>query len=156
MKVFFNTYDITSVLPSLHRRDRTLDMYFSNIPGAFRSLCRPLLGRSDHNGSHLVSKYRQRLKQEKPRIQCVCVWDHDSSEELRECFDSTDWQVFFDSCDNYEELADTATSYVQFCENAVIKSRDLRIFPPWLNKQPKHVLTGKKMAFLDKDVTKVN
>ena len=65
--------------------------------------------------------------------------------------------VVVESCDSYDELADTMTSYVQFCENIVIKSRDVRIFSnkPWLNKELKGVLTEKKTAFLNKDKLKV-
>ena len=89
----------------------------------------------------------------------VCVRDHNSSEALRGCFNSTDWEVFFESCDNYDELADTVTSYMQFCENTVIKSRDVCIFPnnkPWLNKELKGVLTEKKIVFfLNKGKLKV-
>ena len=82
-------------------------------------------------------------------------------------FNCTDWRCVLllllllfvvESCDNYDELADTMTSYVQFCENIVIKSRDVRIFSnnkPWLNKELKGVLTEKKTAFLNKDKLKV-
>ena len=76
----FNMCDITGVLPSLHqsvscptRLDRFFDLCYSNIPEVFQSLCRPPLGRSDHNVVHLLPKYRQRPKQEKPRIQRVCA-----------------------------------------------------------------------------------
>jgi len=37
-----------------------------------------------------------------------------SKEELRS-FDETEWQLFFDECDN--EITDTITSYISFCEN---------------------------------------
>ena len=73
-------FNITRVLSSLHqsvscptRLDSFFDLCYSNIPEVFQSLCRPPLGRSDHNVVHLLPKYRQRPKQEKPRIQRVCA-----------------------------------------------------------------------------------
>ena len=125
----FNSCDITGLLPDLHqsvtcptRLNKTIDLCFSNILDAFRALCRPALGRSDHNVIHLVPKYRQLVKREKPRTHSVRVWDHDNSETLRGCFDCTDWQVFLDGCsDNVDDIADTVTSYIQFCEQMVIK-----------------------------------
>ena len=120
----FNRCDITSVLPDLHqsvtcptRLNKTIDLCFSNIPDAFRALCRPAVGRSDHNVIHLVPKYRQLVKCDKPRNHSVRVWYHDNSKTLRGYFDCTDWQVFYDGCsDNIDEIADTVTSYIQFCE----------------------------------------
>ena len=108
----FNSCDITSLLPDLSqsvtcptRFNKTIDLCYSNIPYAFRALCRPALGQLNHNVIHLVPKYRQRVNHEKQRH-----W-----ETLRGCFDCTDWQVFYDGCsDNDDEIADTVTSYIQF------------------------------------------
>ena len=129
----------------------------SNIPDAFRSLCRPALGRSDHNVIHLVPKYRQLVKCEKPRTHSVQVWDHDNSETLRWCFDCTDWQVFLDGCfDNVDDIADTVTSYIQFCEQMVIQTKTVRMFPnnkPRFTKELKGILNEKKHAFRNGDCT---
>ena len=55
-----------------------------------------------------TQKYRQKLKLEKPKTHCVRVWDRDSAEALKWCFECSDWQVFFDSCsDNSDEFTDT-------------------------------------------------
>ena len=68
----FNACDITGLLPKLHqnvtcptRFNKTIDLCFSNVPDAFQSLCRPPLGRSDHNVTHLVPEYRQKLNVKK-------------------------------------------------------------------------------------------
>ena len=128
----FNSCDITGLLPDLHqsvtgptRLNKTIDMCFSNIPDAFRSLCkvcRPPLGRSGHNVVHLVPKYRQLLKREKPQTRRVPIWDDDSSEALKECFDCTDWQVLIDSCCvNPDELADTICPIFNFVNKMLFK-----------------------------------
>lgn len=38
------------------RYENTLDLCYGNVPGAYRSICRPPLGRSDHNVIHLIPK----------------------------------------------------------------------------------------------------
>ena len=106
----FNACDITGLLPNLHqnvtcptRFNKTIDLSFSNIPDAFQSLCRPPLGRSDHNVTHLVPEYRQQLKRETPGAHRVRLWVRDSSKALKGCFECTDWQVLFDSCSDNPE-----------------------------------------------------
>ena len=138
---------------------QTINLCFSNIADAFRSVCRPPLGRSDHNVVHLVPKYRQLLKREKPQTRRVPIWDHDSSEALKGCFDCTDWLVFIDSCSvNPDEIADTVMSYIQFCEHNVIQMKTIRIFPnnkPRITKYLTFMLNQKKLAFLQGDVASV-
>ena len=46
---------------------------------------------------------------------------HDSIEELH-CFKATNWDVFTDNCTDPDELVDTVTSYVEFCEETLIKT----------------------------------
>ena len=46
---------------------------------------------------------------------------HDSIEELR-CFEATNCGVFTDNCTDPDELVDKVTSYVEFCEETLIKT----------------------------------
>lgn len=58
----FNHCDITHLLDLEQyvtcptRNSNTLDQCYGNVPGAYRSECRPPLGRSDHNVIHLIPK----------------------------------------------------------------------------------------------------
>ena len=126
----------------------SIDLCLSDIPDAFQSLCGPPVGLSGHNVIHLVPKYRQKLKRENPRTPRVRVWDHDSSEAHRRCFECTGWQVFFDGCsDNPDEFTDTVTSYIQFCEETIIPTKTVSIFPnnkPWISKELKSILSGNR------------
>ena len=68
-------------------------------------------------------------------------------DELTGCFESTEWSVFFDSCSSHDELAETLTDYLPFCEDCVITSKTVRIFPnnkPWVTKDLKIYLNKKK------------
>ena len=64
---------------------KTLDQCFGKIEGAYVSRCSPPLGRSDHNVIHLLPKYRQKLKREKPAVKDIQVWSKEAIEELRSC-----------------------------------------------------------------------
>ncbi|XP_047677770.1 uncharacterized protein LOC125146068 [Tachysurus fulvidraco] len=59
----FNRCDMTPFLGTLDqyitcptRYNNTLDLCYGNVPGVYRSVCRPPLGRSDHNVIHLIPK----------------------------------------------------------------------------------------------------
>ena len=102
----FNRCDVTTLLPNLEqyvttptRLDRTLDLCFGNIPGAYVAKPRPPLGRSDHNVILLLPKYRQKLKTEDIQTKTVQVWNNDSVDALRGCMEITDWEIFFQSCE---------------------------------------------------------
>ena len=58
------------------------------------------------------------------------------------------------ACNNYELLTDIITSYLQFCVDTVIKTKQVRIYP---NNKPglKHHLNQKTHAFLRGDQQKV-
>ena len=146
----FNRCEISDQLPTLHqyvscptRMDKTPDSYVSR--------CRPPLGRSDYSVVHLLPKYRQKLKEEPPQVQPIKHWTPDSAETLRGCFEATDWNVFFDSgeCDQ-DALTDTITSYIIFCEDSIIPTKEVRIYPnnkPWIGQDWKQCLNEKKLHF---------
>ena len=78
------------------------------------------------------------------------VWTADTTEALRSCFDDTDWTVFIDSCGSLDELTETVTDYITFCENNVIETKNVKCFSnnkPWVDKELKLLLNAKKKAF---------
>ena len=62
---------------------------------------------------HLVPGYKQKLKTEK-KTREMKQWTSDGMEELRGCFESTGWSMFFDSCSSHDELAESLTEYYGF------------------------------------------
>lgn len=101
------------------------------------------------------------LKRTKPVIQQVQPWTKDSVENLRDCFESTDWDLFFNDfncCVDLELSNDTITSYINFCSKTVVQTKKVRIFPhnkPWNNKDLKQLLNKKGMAFLKNETHRV-
>lgn len=158
----FNRCDIATHLPHLEqyvtsvtRLDKTLDLCYGNIPSAYISKSRPPLGRSDHNAVLLLPRYKQKLKSEKVQTRTVQVWDFDSTEKLRGCFEATDWDVFFKDCGNDIDMLNASISgYIDFCVDSVIPVKNVRCYPnnkPWVTKELKHFLNLKKIAFLNGD-----
>ena len=139
--VDFNSCDLSPHLPTLQqdincttRLNRTIDLCYGNTDSAHRPVCRPPLGRSDHNVVHLLPKYRQKATTEGTQTKSCQLWTHDSIEELRGCFEATNWDVFTDNCSDPGELVDTVTSYVKFCEETVIKTKSVYVHP---NNKPR-------------------
>lgn len=153
----FNLCNLSTHLPTVHqyvdcttRLNRTLDRCYGNIPEAYKAVCRPPLGKSDHNVIHLLPKYKAMLKRTKPVIKQIQTWSGTNKDQLRDCFDNTNWDTFFESCQDGNELTDTLTTYIKFCEDCVSETKTIRIFPnnkPWVSKQLKTCLNERKIAF---------
>lgn len=59
----------------------------------------------------------------------------------------TDWEVFYDSCHTIEELVDVVSDYIGFCEDTVVPSKTVKIYPnnkPWFGKDLKQKLLHKQ------------
>lgn len=154
----FNRCDIAIHLPYLEqyvtcvtRLEKTLDLCYGNIPSAYISKARPPLGRSDHNAVLLLPRYKQKFKTEKVQTRTVQVWDFESTEKLRGCFEVTDWDVFVKDCGNDVDMLNASISgYVDFCVDSVIPVKNVRCYPnnkPWVTKDLKHFLNLKKNSF---------
>ena len=153
----FNKCRLNRVLPHFKQyvtcftyKDKTIDLCYGNIPGAFTS--RPLsgLGRSDHNMVHLIPAYRQKLKRSKPLTRSVKTWRKEDIESLNGCFLCTDWSIFHTGTSSLDEAADAVSSYVNFCVDNVISCKTVKSYPnnkPWVTTQLKDLLKGKQLAF---------
>ena len=56
-----------------------------------------------------------------------------------------------DNSTDPDELVDKVTSYVTFCEETVIKTKSVHVYPnnkPWVTKDLKVHLNQKKLAFM--------
>ena len=98
----------------------------------------------------LLPKYRPLVKRIDPIKRHIQVWNDDACEELRGCFECTDWSVFFDACDDVDELNDCVTEYVKYCENLVCERKEVVCYAnnkPWVTKELKTLLNQKKYIF---------
>ena len=80
----------------------------------------------------------------------VKVWTPESEEQLRGCFECTEWSVLVDSCENVSEAADVVSSYIGFCEDMLFSAKIVKVFPnnkTWISRSIKSTLNEKKIAF---------
>lgn len=60
--------------------------------------------------------------------------------------------MFFDYCVNTNELTETITSYIIFCENNVVPTKTVKIYPSnnkvWVSHEMKKCLSEKTAAFV--------
>ncbi len=143
----FNSCELSEYLPALKSNYWSLQWKITN---AYKANCRPPLGKSDHNVIHLLPKDRAAVKAAKPVIKQIHVWSDRCKERLKDCFEETNWDIFFQSCQDADELTDTITSYIKFCEDSVSETKSVKCFPnnkPWVSRQLKMCLDEKKVAF---------
>ena len=110
----------------------------------------PPIGNSDHNMIQLLPHYKSKLKTSKPVKKTVTILSDDSLDRLRDCYDETDWNVFIDACDSIDELTDTVSCYVNFCEENVSETKSFTCFSnqkPWLNKEIRETIRERHTAF---------
>lgn len=106
---------------------KCLDLFYGSVKEAYKSLCRAPLGMSDHNVVYLVPLYKSVLKKTKPERHLVPVWSEESIKCLQDCFSCTDWDVFINVCADLDELTETMSAYITFCEDLVIPKKEIHV-----------------------------
>ncbi len=46
----------------------------------------------------------------------------------RDCFEDTEWKLFFDACEDVHETTDTITSYIRFCDSNCVKTKTIQVY----------------------------
>ena len=129
--------------------NKTLGQCYGNIPGAFKSVALPLVGGSDHNAIQLIPAYQPKIKTQLVVRKSVKVWTTESEDELRGCYECTDWNVLTDSCADVNEAADVC-DYIRIFEDMIIPTKTIKVFPnnkPWITKSIETLLNEKKIVF---------
>ncbi|XP_062413965.1 uncharacterized protein LOC134105619 [Pungitius pungitius] len=104
------------------REENTLDHCYTTASRAYYTVPPAALGHSDHVMVHLIPAYRQKLKLCKPVVRESRKWTSEALEDLRACFDCTDWDVFRTASDNPDEFTEAITFYISFCEDICVPS----------------------------------
>ena len=108
------------------------------------------MGSADHNTVLLVPVYKPVVQRLEKVVKTLRSWTADSIEQLQGCFDCTDWTIFYDSTHDLNELVDAITSYISFCVDTIIPTKQITVFPnnkPWVTKELKQILNKKKRVF---------
>lgn len=105
-----------------------MDMCFGNIPGAYISKPCPPLGLLDLDVILLLPKYRSQLKTQGFIAKAIRIWNEDATETLQDCFEWTDWGLFFNDCeDDLNVCSEVLTSYIIFCEENITPTKHVTI-----------------------------
>uniref|UniRef100_A0A8C1G2X1 Reverse transcriptase domain-containing protein n=1 Tax=Cyprinus carpio TaxID=7962 RepID=A0A8C1G2X1_CYPCA len=157
----FNKANLSRELPKYRqhvtcptRDSNILDHCYTTIKDAYHSVPRAALGLSDHCLVHLIPTYRQKLKSAKPVVKTVKRWTNETEQDLQACFDLTDWSVFEAATTNLDELTETVTSYISFCEDICIPTRTYLTFnndKPWFTAKLRHLRQAKEDAYRNGD-----
>ena len=89
----------------------------------------------------------------------VRVWTRETAEELKDCFGSTDWDLFVEANNNnIDKISEVVTDYINYCTENIVPTKRVKCFAnnkPWVTKGLKTILTEKKQAFKENDRTRV-
>ncbi|KAI3369374.1 hypothetical protein L3Q82_007608 [Scortum barcoo] len=135
-----------------HTRDnKTLDLFYANTKEAYHSLPLPPLGRADHNLVHLLPVYKTLVHRQPAVTRTVKKWSEEAEEALKDCFNTTLWDVFSDAHgEDIDSLTHCLTDYINFCVENTVPTRTVRSFSnskPWITPDIKALLKEKRRAF---------
>ncbi|KAK3506378.1 hypothetical protein QTP70_002309 [Hemibagrus guttatus] len=97
----FNHVDLKAVLPKFYqhvkcstRGANMLDKVYSNIKLGYRARTLPHLGQSDPLPLLLIPAYAPLRKTAPTITKSVKIWPDGASQQLQDCFDRTNWDIF--------------------------------------------------------------
>ncbi|KAK3545782.1 hypothetical protein QTP70_012759 [Hemibagrus guttatus] len=158
----FNHANLKSVLSKFHqyvdfamRGMNTMDLVYTNIPGAYRAEPHPHLSYSDHISVILIPAYRPLVRRSKPVLKQVKIWPEGATYALQDCFKCTDWNMFREAetnsdSINLEEYMTSVNSYVSKCINDVTISKTITTRSnqkPWMTAKVRALLKSRDSAF---------
>ncbi len=79
---------------------------------------------------------------------------NEAEQDLQACFDCTDWSVFEAAANDLDELTETVTSYISFCEDMCIPTRTYLTYnndKPWFIAKLGQLRQAKEDAYRNGD-----
>ena len=134
------------------REANTLDKVYSNIKLSFRAKPLPHLGQSDHVSLLLIPAYTPLRKSAPTTSRTVKTWPEGASQQLQECFESTNWDVF--EHQDLEQYTTAVLGYIKYCTDNVTVDKCIWVYPnkkPWMTKEVQCLLRERNSAFRSGD-----
>ncbi|KAL0150724.1 hypothetical protein M9458_053947 [Cirrhinus mrigala] len=100
----------------------------------------------------MLTQNVQKLKSAKPVVKTVKRWTNETERVLQVCFELTDWSVFEAGANDLDELTETVTSYISFCEDMCIPTRTYLTYnndKPWFTAKLRQLCQAKEDAYSD-------
>ncbi len=85
-----------------------------------------------------------------PVLRTVKRWTNETEQDLQACFDLTDRSVFEAAVNDLDELTETVTSYISFCEDMCIPTRTHLTYnndKPWFTARLRQLRQAKEDAY---------
>ncbi len=135
----------------LHVPPEKVLYWITTINNAYHSVPRAALVRSDYGRVHLIPIYRQQLKSTKRLVKTVKRLTNESEWVF---LDLTDWSVFEAAATNLDELTETVTVYISYCEDICIPTRTYVTFnndKPWFTAKLTLLRQAKEDTYRNRD-----
>ncbi len=87
---------------------------------------------------------------QKPVVRTVKRWTVEAAQDLQACFELADWSVFEAAATDLDELTDTVSSYISFCEDICVPTRTYLTFnndKPLFSTKLKQLRQAKEDAY---------
>ena len=81
-------------------------------------------------------------------------WTRESKLELQACFDCTNWSVFEAAATDLNDLTDTVTSYIRFCEDLCVQTKTFCTYnnsKPWFTPNLRKMRQAIEVAHISGD-----
>ena len=101
------------VLSTCAQEKNTLDNVYSNIKHGYKVSPLPHLGKSNHISLFLTPAYRLIVSTVKPNVRHIQVWPDGACEQLRDCFNTTEWSLLQDN--DINTYTSTVLFYIKCC-----------------------------------------
>lgn len=75
------------------RENRIIDLLYANIKNEYSATPLPALGKADHNLILLQPHYKPRVWRLPTTTSSIRKWSPEAEKSLRDCFETTDWDV---------------------------------------------------------------
>ncbi len=133
-----------------------LQYHYKAIKGAYHSVPRAAL---DYLITVLFSLYQTTGRNLKSAKLVLRTWTkkltNEADQDLKACFDLTDWSVFEAAANDLDELTETVTSYISFCEDMCISNMTRLTYnndKPWFTAKLRQLFQAKKDAYRKRDI----
>ena len=73
-----------------------------------------------------------------------------ATEQLQDCFETTEWDIFRDEHTTIHEYTDTVSEYIKFCEDVCVPKKTVTFYPnskAWVDKDIKRLISEKDKAY---------
>lgn len=139
----FNHVDLKVALPRFHQRIKcatraanTLDKCYTNIKHGYRAKQLPHLGQSDHMSLLMLPAYTPVRRSIRASTKTVRMWPEGASQQLQDCFENTNWDVF--EHQDLEEQTSAVLGYITHCVDTVTNEKEIQVYPnqkPWITRE---------------------